>query len=257
VLDFAELRDFADLKLKNYSSGMMVRLAFAIMVQADADIMLIDEVLAVGDAAFAQKCMDVFHQRRRAGRTVVLVTHDMGAVQTLCDRAMLLHDGERLFTGEPEDAAMRYLRQNFPKPGGGAGVGTGHADFNVAIADARLSVPPESDAPIELDVRLDALRDFDRGEFEFQLRREDGVLVGTFTRRLDAPVAAGQVVRLAGELENRLGTGRYHLDCWIRRHHAGDLAVQAVRLVVFEVRTPAEGLITLRADVDAAVEDGA
>src|SRR4051812_12234857 len=81
VLDFAELRPFADLKLKNYSSGMMVRLAFAIMVQADADVMLIDEVLAVGDAAFAQKCMDVFHERRRAGRTVVLVTHDMASVQ--------------------------------------------------------------------------------------------------------------------------------------------------------------------------------
>ncbi len=65
VIDFAELQDFADLKLKNYSSGMMVRLAFAVMVQADADIMLIDEVLAVGDAAFAQKCMDVFHDAAR------------------------------------------------------------------------------------------------------------------------------------------------------------------------------------------------
>ena len=90
VLDFAELRDFADLQLKNYSSGMMVRLAFAVMVEADADIMLIDEVLAVGDAAFAQKCMDVFHERRRAGRTLVLVTHDMATVEGICDRAMLL-----------------------------------------------------------------------------------------------------------------------------------------------------------------------
>ena len=68
VIEFAELEDFADLKLKNYSSGMMVRLAFAVMVQADADIMLIDEVLAVGDAAFAQKCMDVFHERVRRAR---------------------------------------------------------------------------------------------------------------------------------------------------------------------------------------------
>ena len=67
VLEFAELRDFVDLKLKNYSSGMMVRLAFAVMVEADADIMLIDEVLAVGDAAFAQKCMDVFRAKRRGG----------------------------------------------------------------------------------------------------------------------------------------------------------------------------------------------
>ena len=68
---------------------MMVRLAFAVMVQADADIMLVDEVLAVGDASFAQKCMDVFHEKRRAGRTLVLVTHDMATVQSFCDRAML------------------------------------------------------------------------------------------------------------------------------------------------------------------------
>ena len=68
VLDFAELREFVDLKIKNYSSGMMVRLAFSIMIQADADTMLIDEVLAVGDAAFGQKCMEVFYERRRRGR---------------------------------------------------------------------------------------------------------------------------------------------------------------------------------------------
>ena len=93
VLEFAELEDFAELKLKNYSSGMLVRLAFAVMVQADADIMLIDEVLAVGDVAFAHKCMEVFHARREAGKTVVLVSHDMGAVQSLCHRAMLMEHG--------------------------------------------------------------------------------------------------------------------------------------------------------------------
>src|SRR4051812_17549394 len=113
ILDFAELGEFVDLKLKNYSSGMMVRLAFAIMVQADADIMLIDEVLAVGDAAFAQKCMDVFHERRRGGKTIVLVTHDMATVQSLCHRAMLLHDGELQHVGDPEESALRYLRLNF------------------------------------------------------------------------------------------------------------------------------------------------
>src|SRR5215208_7740289 len=76
VLDFSELREFSELKLKNYSSGMLVRLAFAVMVQADADVMLVDEVLAVGDAAFARKCMDVFREKREAGKTIVLVTHD-------------------------------------------------------------------------------------------------------------------------------------------------------------------------------------
>ena len=92
---------------------MMVRLAFAVMVQADADIMLIDEVLAVGDAAFAQKCMDVFREQRDAGKTIVLVTHDMATVQRFCDRAMLIHDGELRYLGDPEEAALRYYRLNF------------------------------------------------------------------------------------------------------------------------------------------------
>jgi ABC-type polysaccharide/polyol phosphate transport system ATPase subunit len=113
VLEFAELEDFVDLRLKNYSSGMLVRFAFAVMVQADADIMLIDEVLAVGDAAFAQKCMDVFREKQRAGKTIVLVTHDMTTVQTLCHRAMLIDDGELRYIGEPEDTALHYYRVNF------------------------------------------------------------------------------------------------------------------------------------------------
>ena len=92
---------------------MMVRLAFAVMVQADADIMLIDEVLAVGDAAFAQKCVDVFRERRKSGKTLVLVTHDMAAVQSFCDRAMLIHDGEMTYLGDPEETALRYYRMNF------------------------------------------------------------------------------------------------------------------------------------------------
>ena len=109
VLEFAELEEFVDLKLKNYSSGMMVRLAFAVMVEADADVMLVDEVLAVGDAAFAQKCTDVFREKRDAGKTLVLVTHDMATVQAFCDRAMLIHDGEQRYLGDPEEADAALL----------------------------------------------------------------------------------------------------------------------------------------------------
>src|SRR5882762_10565906 len=81
VMAFAELEDFLDMKLKNYSSGMLVRLAFSVMIQVDADVLLIDEVLAVGDAAFQQKCFEEFARLRRENRTVVLVTHEMGSVQ--------------------------------------------------------------------------------------------------------------------------------------------------------------------------------
>ena len=113
VLDFAELREFTDMKLKNYSSGMMVRLAFSVMVNADADIMLIDEVLAVGDAAFGQKCLDVFAAMRAAGRTIVLVTHDMTTVQRFCHRAALINDSRIQYVGDPVETALRYYRLNF------------------------------------------------------------------------------------------------------------------------------------------------
>ncbi|MCB0871236.1 MAG: ABC transporter ATP-binding protein [Solirubrobacterales bacterium] len=113
VLEFAELKEFADLKLKNYSSGMLVRLAFSTMLEADVDILLIDEVLAVGDAAFMKKCDDAFIDMRAAGKTVILVTHDMDSVERLCDRAMLLEDGRIKEIGAPGDVGREYMRSNF------------------------------------------------------------------------------------------------------------------------------------------------
>jgi ABC-2 type transport system ATP-binding protein len=113
VLDFAELHDFVDLKIKNYSSGMLVRLAFSVMVHVDAEILLIDEVLAVGDAAFQQKCFDEFERIHAGGATVLFVTHDMGAVQRFCDRAVLLEHGRQVELGDPEHVGNRYLELNF------------------------------------------------------------------------------------------------------------------------------------------------
>ncbi|HEX3240773.1 MAG TPA: ABC transporter ATP-binding protein, partial [Solirubrobacterales bacterium] len=113
VIEFAELEEFVDLKIKNYSSGMLVRLAFSAMLQADADVLLIDEVLAVGDAAFQQKCFDEFARIRDAGKTILLVTHDMGAVHRFCDRAMLLERGSVAEIGDPDRVAARYIELNF------------------------------------------------------------------------------------------------------------------------------------------------
>ncbi len=113
VIDFAELGDFVEMKIKNYSSGMLVRLAFAVMIHVDAEILLIDEVLAVGDAAFQQKCYDEFERIRSSGATVLFVTHDMSAVQRFCDRALLLEHGRPVELGEPEHVGNRYLELNF------------------------------------------------------------------------------------------------------------------------------------------------
>jgi ABC-type polysaccharide/polyol phosphate transport system ATPase subunit len=113
VIEFAELEEFRDLKLKNYSSGMYVRLAFSVAIQVDADILLIDEVLAVGDAAFQQKCFDVFNRMRDGNKTIVFVTHDMGALNRFCHRALLLERGAQVYLGEPHEVADRYLEINF------------------------------------------------------------------------------------------------------------------------------------------------
>ena len=113
IIAFAELEEFLDMRLKNYSSGMTVRLAFSVAIQVDAEILLIDEVLAVGDANFQQKCFDEFQRLKREGRTILFVTHDMSAIQRFCNRAMLLERGRMIAIGEPEAIARRYNELNF------------------------------------------------------------------------------------------------------------------------------------------------
>jgi ABC-2 type transport system ATP-binding protein len=270
VLDFAELGEFVDLKLKNYSSGMLVRFAFAVMVQADADIMLIDEVLAVGDAAFAQKCMDVFHERRRVGKTIVLVTHDMTTVQTLCHRALLLHDGELRYIGEPEDTALRYYRMNFAgvvAEADAAGAdGEKVVDVNARIVRAGLRGAAgepvenlEQGMPLVIDVVLEAARPLERPHFIFHVRDAEGTVVFGFTRTLDARVAEGSRVRLAGPVENPLVAGRYTLDVYIREDRAGGMTVQGLRLLHFLVygTAPPHGMVSVRAEVEPVLEEPA
>lgn len=107
IVDFAELRDFMDQKLKNYSSGMQVRLAFSIAIRAKGDILLLDEVLAVGDAAFQQKCADYFASIK-GKQTVILVTHSMENVRKYCNRAILIEQGKITLDSTPEKVAQAY-----------------------------------------------------------------------------------------------------------------------------------------------------
>jgi ABC-type polysaccharide/polyol phosphate transport system ATPase subunit len=134
IIAFAELGDFLDLKLKNYSSGMMVRLAFAVAIQIDAEILLIDEVLAVGDASFQQKCFDEFERLKRDGRTILFVTHDMGSIQRFCHRAMLLEKGRLVEIDEPGRIARLYNQLNFGR--------TVHELSGAKDASARSAQPP-------------------------------------------------------------------------------------------------------------------
>lgn len=112
IVSFAELERFMDQKLKNYSSGMQVRLAFSIAIRAKSDILVMDEVLAVGDEAFQKKCVAVFRDLKRQGRTIILVTHDMGNVERFCDRVLVIDKGRQLGVMTPAEAAGTYARLN-------------------------------------------------------------------------------------------------------------------------------------------------
>lgn len=112
IVDFAELHHFMNQKLKNYSSGMQVRLAFSVAIKAQGDVLILDEVLAVGDEAFQRKCNDYFMERKDSGKTTILVTHDMGAVKKYCNRAVLIEDGLVKAYGEPFDVANQYSVDN-------------------------------------------------------------------------------------------------------------------------------------------------
>ena len=112
IVEFAELEDFMEERLKNYSRGMQVRLAFSIAIRAHADILLLDEVLAVGDEAFQKKCYSYFDKLKREKRTVILVTHDMAAVERFCTKAVFIEDGHVKMIGKPYRIAAAYSRSN-------------------------------------------------------------------------------------------------------------------------------------------------
>jgi len=111
ILEFAELKRFENMKLKNFSSGMYVKLAFSTAIQTDPDVLLVDEVLSVGDEAFQKKCAGKIEEIRRAGKTIVFVSHALGSVRDLCDRCLFLEEGRTAALGETEEVVEEYLRR--------------------------------------------------------------------------------------------------------------------------------------------------
>jgi ABC-type Fe3+/spermidine/putrescine transport system ATPase subunit len=212
--------------------------------------------------------MDVFQERRRQGKTIVLVTHDMATVQSLCHRAMVLDDGELRYIGPPEEAALRYYRLNFDEHAGHAPGAEGEPDvirdLNVRVVEALLrdanGTPVENfedGSPIRVDIVFEAARDLERPIFVFHVVTGEGVVVAEFTRTLEQHVSQGRQVRLSGEIENRLVSGRYFLDCWVRQDEEQSvMALQALRLLRFLIFGSAtrHGVVTLEVNVEPRVE---
>jgi ABC-2 type transport system ATP-binding protein len=270
VIEFAELGEFVDLKLKNYSSGMLVRLAFSLMMEVDADILLIDEVLAVGDAAFQQKCADAFHEMKTAGKTIVLVTHEMATVEEYCHRAMLIDGGKIRHIGDPAEVGRRYVRLNFER-GSDTGAGpTSEGSDEVRLLDAwvedaagaRLTTV-EHGAEIRLRVELEALRDIPGVGVGFILANADGVGVFQFgteavTANDSHELAAGKRIRISAEIDNLLSPGRYFVHCGVNRV-TGGVALHvnnAVDFVVYGGDSDLSGIVALPHRIEAVVSGG-
>jgi ABC-2 type transport system ATP-binding protein len=266
---------------------MMVRLAFSLMIQSDAEILLIDEVLAVGDAAFQKKCNDVFAEIRESGRTVVLVTHDMNAIQKFCHRALFLEEGEVKFIGDPEEAARQYLVSNFEG-----------SKLTAKEAKQFASLFPQSETDDEAEIELtpdllirsheawlegsggerksklqagekirvravvEARRELVNPRFRLHITQPDGHPL--FDVRLSsseheqAVVPAGRRIELVASAENPLLDGRYVVTCWVTAPRSErEVAQQAQRLTEFAVEGAqvGEGIFTVPGELEVDLSD--
>jgi ABC-2 type transport system ATP-binding protein len=253
IIAFAELEEFLDLKLKNYSSGMSVRLAFSVAIQVDADVLLVDEVLAVGDAAFQQKCFEQFHRLKDAGKTIVFVTHDMSAVERFCDRAMLLERGKTLSIGEPHAIARAYNELNFGRiAAAGDAPADRYGDHEAAeIKDAwfenaageRITAQAQGE-PLRLCMDVAFHSAIDEPLFAVHLRNEVRHTIFATTTDLDhvetGRFESGDTARMRVTLENWLTPGRYDLTPSVARQGGGadvlDLREDLASLVVHSTR---------------------
>jgi ABC-type polysaccharide/polyol phosphate transport system ATPase subunit len=273
VVDFAELHDFVDLKLKNYSSGMMVRLGFSVMIHVDAEILLVDEILAVGDAAFQRKCEAEFGRMRARGATVVLVTHDMNALKRFCDRAVLLEQGAVVTVGDPAEVGKRYMQMNFSEEARAAAeamiASAGHAmpqPFGSAPSDARVGaggatiteawfedvegapvtmLPQGEECRFAMRVRFDS--DADGARFSMSMVNDNREPLMTSSSQpadeADREFRAGEEAVFRVAFRNILGPGRYTIRTGVADAEGGWLDLREAMLSVMVTTTRPTGAL--------------
>jgi len=233
IVEFAGVRPFIDVPVKRYSSGMYVRLGFAIAAHLDPDVLLLDEVLAVGDAAFQQKCRDRIHQLRNEGTTLVFISHDLAAVQDVCTRAMLMQQGRIAAAGSPADMIRQYqqstvihdVRRAVPS---GYAFGTRARIVSAVFMDE--SGNPQSSfltgGHLHLRLYYEAFEDFDDIDFGVFFYTPDDVLACQFSTRLTQGfVSIKKGVGFVDFTTSSLGltSGIYQVDATIERRDATGL----------------------------------
>jgi len=269
ILEFAELEEFANVPLKNFSSGMQLRLAFAVVVRTRPDVLLVDEVYAVGDAGFQQKCTEALLEAKAAGTTVVLVTHDMEIVQRHCDRAMLIENGTIEAEGDPTEVVRRYFELTLEQRPQEVNdfliesLGGTAPDYRARIEELWIKGPEghgatiSQESPIEVGGLIEVQRPMRLAGMRLEIRTEHGARVFSPSDSVQdeelSELAPGQRVRAHLTIENRLSPGPYRLNCVVL-HADGDgpAAASPSGSLAFEVAGtahPGTGLVSLEHQV--------
>lgn len=274
VLAYAELEDFAEVQVKNFSTGMRMKLAFASMLQADPDIYLIDEILSVGDLAFRERCGGEFEALKKRGKTILMVTHRLGVVEQQADRAMLLESGRIAMLGDPAEVLSTY--RAMPSAGPAAAI---EGEQARASGEDRSAGPEPVRAPratiemltiagaegsdrariasgdaLDLSIEVEASGWVRNPTLELSISGEDGtkIFVGRNGDPERLPVLKpGERFSASAVIENPLAPGRYRLECFLLHStEARSRPVSAVRSLDFEVEgEPCAGFIELERTV--------
>ena len=250
IVDFAELRDFIDMPVKHYSSGMYVRLGFAVAVEVDPDILLIDEVLAVGDISFQLKCLDRIREFQQRGKTLLFVSHALQTVEEFCHEAFLIHHGQLVDRGDPGDVILKFIRSYMGEGGGlyTQEYGSRAVEFgNVRLLDAagKDAISFETGGPLTIEIPYVAHRRVEKPVFGFSLKTGNGMYIFGSNTQIEkhgiSSIEGEGIVRLdLGPL--RLMHGNYFLSLSI---HSWDHTEQYHRREdwwPFAVRNPTGAL---------------
>ena len=232
IVEFAELEEFMDQKLKNYSSGMQVRLAFSVAIKAQGDILVLDEVLAVGDEAFQRKCYNYFAQLKREKKTVILVTHDMESVQRFCNKAILINDGKIQLSGSATKVAQLYRDLNDS--------GDGDENKNTKLEDVDINVGVKKvPGKYQFDVDLLAKTKLEDVVLTFIIRRDSGEWVYRYaTDDNDGraiTIQSGGRYQLQLILDNVFADGVYYVSVAAKKYDRTETYAALDDIAKFEV----------------------
>jgi ABC-2 type transport system ATP-binding protein len=245
IVDFAELWDFVDTPVKFYSSGMFMRLGFSVAIHSSPDILLVDEVLAVGDLSFQVKCLEQMRALQQEGTTILMVSHSMPAIRLLCPRAVLVHKGRLEFDGPTEDTIGRHHELLTVEHADGEG---GHAVEvldRILIGESGPTHHPGNGEKLVYRCRMRFHRHTDTPQVHFEVKSDDGTIAYSLLSHLGRDrvvVSAGALVELEIGFECRLGPGTYRIQLTVTDRSLREmLAHDAPGYMIFVASQPGRG----------------